>query len=68
MFRYKLLLFGVNCAPEIFQKVMENLLVECENVVNYIDDIIVFGTNSDNHDKALQQVLTVLGNNGVVLN
>lgn len=68
MFRYKRLLFGVNCAPEIFQKVMENLLVECENAINYIDDIIVFGTNENSHYKSLSQVLEILKNNGVVLN
>lgn len=68
MFRYKRLLFGVNCAPEIFQKVMENLLAECENVMNYIDDIIVFGTNIATHDKSLNKVLAVLKNNGVALN
>lgn len=41
MFRYKRLLFGVNSAPKIFQRIFEGILSPCKNCLNYIDDIIV---------------------------
>lgn len=43
MFRYKRLNFGVNCAPEIFQRVMENIFERIGGVIVFIDDILIFG-------------------------
>ncbi|XP_055681809.1 uncharacterized protein K02A2.6-like [Lutzomyia longipalpis] len=68
MFRYKRLMFGISCAPEIFQKVMEQILCGCHNAMNYIDDIIVFGVSLEDHDKALNKVLATLKENDVLLN
>lgn len=51
LFRYKRLMFGVNCAPEIFQKVLERILVEFPKCLNYIDDIIIYGSDVADHDK-----------------
>lgn len=52
-FRYKRLVFGVNCAPEIFQRIMESLLCQCRNVIVFIDDILVYGVNEKEHDVCL---------------
>ncbi|XP_055714355.1 uncharacterized protein K02A2.6-like [Phlebotomus papatasi] len=41
MFCYKRLMFGLSYAPEMFQKVMEQMLSQCTNTINYIDDIVV---------------------------
>lgn len=67
LFRYKRLMFGISCAPEIFQKTLECILSGCEGVVNFIDDILVFGSNLKEHDLRLNKVLSVLENNNVVL-
>ncbi|XP_062121662.1 uncharacterized protein K02A2.6-like [Drosophila sulfurigaster albostrigata] len=68
LFRYKRLMFGVNSAPEIFQRRLEQLLSSSSNVVNYIDDIIVFGKTEDEHDEALKRVRGILNENNAVLN
>ncbi|XP_043865317.1 uncharacterized protein K02A2.6-like [Drosophila mojavensis] len=68
LFRYKRLFFGVNSAPEIFQRRLEELLVGCSNALNYIDDVIVFGKNEEEHDKALKAVLKIFDAHNVVLN
>ncbi|XP_061395874.1 uncharacterized protein K02A2.6-like, partial [Musca vetustissima] len=68
LYRYKRLLLGVNSAPEIFQKTMENILAPCTGVVNYLDDVIVFGSTEDEHDKRLKEVLKVFGDANVLLN
>lgn len=41
LFRYKRLMFGINYAPEIFQKIMEQILNGCDGTLNASDDIIV---------------------------
>ncbi|XP_040159183.1 uncharacterized protein K02A2.6-like [Anopheles arabiensis] len=68
LFRYTRLMFGINCAPELFQKTMEQILTGCEGCLNYIDDIIVYGSHRDEHDKRLTKVLQRLKEWNVVLN
>lgn len=68
MFRYKRLMFGVNSAPEIFQKTFERILASCKNCFNYLDDIIIFGSSEAEHDKCLQDVLKTLEQHNVSLN
>lgn len=68
LFRYKRLMFGIFCAPEIFQKVLEKILLGCEDTENFIDDIIVFGHEEQIHDKRLHKVLKVLKENNILLN
>nr|CAH7737392.1 unnamed protein product [Callosobruchus chinensis] len=68
MFRYTRLMFGVNSAPEIFQRVFEGLLASCENCLNYLDDIIVFGRSVEEHDRCLKSVLSIFQDNNVLLN
>ncbi|KAG7300079.1 hypothetical protein JYU34_015614 [Plutella xylostella] len=67
LFRYKRLMFGISCAPEIFQKTMERMLLGCEGTINFIDDILVFGRNIKEHDLRLNKVQTVLQDNNVLL-
>lgn len=66
--RYKRLNFGICCAPEMFQKILETMLVKCEGCVNFIDDIIVYGDSVKQHDVNLQSVKSVLEFNCVQLN
>jgi len=68
LFRYKRLLFGVNSAPEIFQRLMEEMLAQCPNAINYIDDVIVFGNTLEEHDMALSAVKDVFVGRNVMLN
>lgn len=68
LFRYKRLMFGISCAPECFQKNLERLLLQCEGVVNFIDDIVVFGSDETEHEARLTKTLQVLRDNDVLLN
>lgn len=61
-------MFGVSCAPELFQKVMESVLAGLEGVVIYLDDVMVYGTNQDEHDKRLAAALQRLSEYGIMLN
>ncbi|KAL7739285.1 hypothetical protein ACLKA6_002623 [Drosophila palustris] len=68
LFRYKWLMFGVNSAPEIFQRRLEELLAPCSNVLNYIDNIIIFGINESDHDNAVKKIKNIFNENNDFLN
>lgn len=67
LFRYKRLMFGISCAPECFQKNFERVLLPCDGV-DFIDDIVVFGSDETEHETRLKKVLQVLKDNNVLLN
>lgn len=68
MYRFTRLVFGVNCAPEIFQRVMEDVLVDISNVVVYIDDILIFAGEEQELKYLTAQVLAALKRNNLTLN
>lgn len=68
LLRYKRLMFGITCAPEMFQRIMEHMLIDCLGTINFIDDIIIFGATEADHDNNLRNTLQVLKNNNVLLN
>ncbi|XP_030767526.1 uncharacterized protein K02A2.6-like [Sitophilus oryzae] len=68
LLRYKRLMFGISCAPEIFQKLLERVLAKCDGVVNFIDDILIFGATLEEHNMRLNNVLTTLDQNNILLN
>lgn len=61
-------MFGISCAPELFQKTMEQVLSGCEGCFNFIDDVIVFGADKNEHDQRLMIVRKTLKENEVTLN
>lgn len=67
-FRFKRLTFGLTHAPELFQRIMEFVLRDLQGVVVYIDDIIVFGKDEEEHDNNLNAVLERLDEFNVRIN
>ena len=68
LYQYKRLMFGITCAPELFQKILERMLTGLDGVINFIDDILVYGEDEKQHDKRLQNVMKNLKDNNVLLN
>ncbi|XP_045452156.1 uncharacterized protein K02A2.6-like [Melitaea cinxia] len=68
LYRYKRLMFGITCAPELFQKILEKMLLKCDGAINFIDDILIYGRTEQEHDLRLQNVSQVLKENNVLLN
>ena len=67
LFQYNRLSFGISSAPGIFQRAMEELLHDIENVSVYLDDILVKGSTREEHDKTLRLVLSKLQSAGLKL-
>lgn len=61
-------MFGISCAPELFQKVMDTIVAGLEGVVVYLDDILIFGSSQKEHDDRLEALMNRLKEYGVLLN
>lgn len=68
LYRYKRLMFGITCAPEKFQKVIENIILGCEGVAVFIDDVLIFGSDPEEHDMRLKKVMTKFHEFNIMLN
>lgn len=68
LYRFKRLPFGLITAPEIFQRVIDEILCGCEGTHWYLDDIFVEGETLEEHDSRLAKVMGKLAERGVQLN
>ena len=68
LYRFKRLPFGIACAPEIFQRVVDDLLQGLEGVIVCIDDILVFGKDQQEHDIRMKMMLQRLNDANLKLN
>ncbi|XP_061193203.1 uncharacterized protein K02A2.6-like [Saccostrea echinata] len=68
IFRYKRLNFGISSASEIFQETVHSVIQTVSGARNISDDILVFGKNQEEHDKALEDTLKSLSASGLKLN
>lgn len=60
--------FGISSAPELFQKCMNTRLKGLEGVLWQMDDVIVFGKTTEEHDKRLKLALKQVEKAGATLN
>ena len=67
-FKFKRLPFGVHCASEVSSKRISEILDGLEGVAHIQDDIIVWGTDQENHDNNLSKVLERIKASGLKLN
>lgn len=56
-YRFNRLPFGLNCAQDIFQRKMDELIEGLNGVTTLIDDTVVTGTTREEHDANLKAVL-----------
>ena len=68
MYRFTRLLFGVNCAPEAFQREMARIFKGVRNIIIYIDDILIFAKSLEELRKTTSEVLRILRANNLTLN
>uniref|UniRef100_A0A147BIU1 RNA-directed DNA polymerase n=1 Tax=Ixodes ricinus TaxID=34613 RepID=A0A147BIU1_IXORI len=67
-YKFKRLPFGITSAPEFYQKKMSQLLSDIEGHVCNMDDILVYGSSKEEHNKRLREVLARLQQAGITLN
>ena len=59
--------FGMDSAPAIFQKTMDQVLQGIPAVSCYIDDILIIGANGAEHLQNLSKVLEQLTHHGMIV-
>ena len=67
-FCFNKLPFGICSAPEVFQCQMNDILSGLPGVLCHVDDILVFGTTTAEHDCRLNAVLERIKTAGITLN
>ena len=68
MYRYNRLNFGISCAPEMYNKIIQQIFQDLPGVRNIYDDVIVYGSTEQEHDQNLLNVLNRLSEKGLTLN
>ena len=56
-YRWLRLAFGLKCAPEIYQRIMDQMLEGIEGATAIMDDILIAGRDMKHHDQILHQVI-----------
>ena len=66
-FVYKRLAMGLASAPGTFQRVLDTILQEVDNIYVYLDDIMVYNDNEEEHMETLEKLFTKLSENGLAI-
>jgi len=67
-YKFLRLPFGLNLAPEYFQKMNEKNFGDIQNVIIYFDDLLIACETIEEHDKTLMKVLQRAREKGVKFN
>jgi hypothetical protein len=67
VFRYRRLPFGVSPAPEVFHRVIADVLRDLLGVLHYVDDVLVYGATQKEHDERLRVVFACLQRAGFAI-
>lgn len=60
--------FGINCAPEIFQRIMDQTFGGLEGVIVYLDDLLIYAPDKEKLQERVQTVMRVVKENNLTLN
>ena len=67
-YRYKRLPFGISSAPEVYHKTVSQIFDGMDGVSTFADDIIIWGSTREQHEKNLRAVLTRIEGKNLKLN
>ena len=60
--------FGINCAPELFQRIMESLFRNRQGLVVFLDDILIYAQTLEELRERTNIVMDILSKNCLSLN
>lgn len=61
-------MFGISCAPAMYNRILKQVLDKCDGVDRIFDDIVVHGSSQEEHDSRVHEVVSVLQERGFTLN
>ena len=67
-YQFHRLPFGITSAPKHFQRRVSEILSGTKGTVSMMDDVLIFGTDQEEHDKNLAEALMRIERAGLTLN
>lgn len=67
-YRYLRMPFGISPGPEVFHRVMADVLKDIPNCMHYIDDVLMWSDSAEEHEKLVAMVLSRLKGAGFAVN
>lgn len=67
-YQYTRIPFGLKLGPKLFQRVIQEILADIKGVFVYIDDILIYANNKEEHDEILKEVIKRLGDRNIQIN
>ena len=69
LFEYTTMPFGLRNASQTFQRHMDNIFRDSgAHTLTYIDDVLIFSKNANEHEAHIQNVISSLDNAGLTIN
>ncbi len=62
-FQFEVMRFGLMNSQATFQRMMDRILLNIANVRCYVDDVVIFSKNTEEHASHLANVFAILKNN-----
>ncbi len=66
-FQFEVMQFGLMNSQATFQRMMDRILLNVAKVRCYVDDVVIFSKNTEEHASHLENVFAILKNNGLRL-
>lgn len=60
--------FGINCAPEIFQQIMDHTFRGLQGVLVYLDDVLIYAPDKKSLEERRKAVMEIVRKNNLTLN
>lgn len=67
-FEFNTLPFGLKSSPKIFQRVLSEILFKFDNIIIFMDDVLIFDKTKDEHTNSIINVLQALQNANLNIN
>ena len=67
-YRFVHLPWGLTCAQDIFQWMMDQILERCEGAIGITDDVVIHGKDDEDHDQNLHRFMRIAHEHGLVFN
>ncbi|KII64900.1 Transposon Ty3-I Gag-Pol polyprotein [Thelohanellus kitauei] len=67
-YEFNVMPFGLTNAPSTFQRLMDAVLKDLNCAIAYLDDVVIFSPNSEQHLKDIEAVLNRFENHGLKIN
>ncbi len=65
--QFEVMPFGLMNSQDTFQRMMDRILLNVDNVLCYFDDVVIFSKNTEEHEAHLENVFQILKDNGLRL-